>query len=157
MKPNTPNRWTRFVLICLCGLGPVLVSGCAAAPLSVVGAATSVGRAGMSTFRSGKLETVELVRFEPMCDAVDAAIAELSLNIRRSKMEDGRRYTVWTRDDNGSPVTIQVLRKTETMTRVRIDVGWFGSESTARLALRRVHAALVARGVLKIEELPGEP
>ena len=145
------NTTGKMLIIGLIGLIVVLQSGCAAIPAAALSSVTSAGQVGISAYKTGKLDAVEMVTMADMCWAVDQAVAELSMEVVRTDADEyGRIYNVWTRDANGDRIAFYVLRKSETMTRVRIAVGVFGSEATSRLVLRRINTALVERGALSL-------
>jgi hypothetical protein len=124
-----------------CGSG-----GCAG--LTLVGAASALGAAGSaldtgaSVYSNGKLDSAELASLEQLERAVRSAAGELGLSVMAEKaLGDGRRRLQLV-DRRHKVIDIWLDPRTPTLTRLRIDVGWFGSEPTARLILSRVRAYL---------------
>ena len=120
--------------------------GCAAVPLAAAGtlaglAATSVDT-GAGLYSLGKLDTAELATFDDLFAATRAAGAEMGFALSGRSTRPGGWAQLEYVDDRGARTTVTVQRRTATLTRCRIDVGVFGSETTARLFLRRLRAHL---------------
>ena len=136
-------------------LAPLLVAaalagagGCAPAALitagTVAGLAASALTTGADVYRSGKLDAVDMARFDDWVMAVRLASADLHLSIDDERLSTRvpERWQCRLRDERGSAIGVRVERRTETLCRCRIDVGLFGSEPTARLILARIRAHL---------------
>jgi hypothetical protein len=137
-----------LVLLIACCSG-----GCAG--MTLVGAASVVGVAGgaldtgTSVWSMGKLDSAELASLEQLEAAIHSAAVELGLVILSEKTRgDGRRRLAFI-DERHKVVDLWLDPRTPTLTRLRIDVGWFGSEPTARLILARTRYHL--------RQIRGEP
>jgi hypothetical protein len=127
----------------------LLVSGgCAAASVATVGSIAGIAASSISTgaeiYNLGKLDAVEMDRFEDCDTAVRLAVSDLQLSIIKDAFDprkSGRR-SFRLSDDLKETIDIRVQRRTERLTAIRIDVGLFGSEPTARLVLARIRAHL---------------
>src|SRR5207237_6838682 len=122
------------------------VGGCAALPLAAVGAALEATSSAVSTgndiYRLGKLDTAEMASPDDAVDAAHEAAAELSLRLRcaERKKHDVRRLTF--ADARCATLKVDVEPRTANLVRLRVNVGWFGDQSTARLFLARMRAHL---------------
>jgi len=116
--------------------------GCATAAVAsagtMVGLAASAVSTGADAYRLGKLDSADEARYAEWVAAVHAAAAELHLKLEKESDDGKGVYRCTLRDDRGSKIKLGVERRTETLCRTRIDVGWFGSEPTARLLLWRI-------------------
>ena len=115
--------------------------GCAAIPLAVLGTAAGIAATAVSTgadvYSLGKLDAAEMASFREVCNGVGAAADDLSLHLVSTKVKD-RRLIVRLADDQKATIDVTVEPRTARLTRLRIDVGLFGSEPTARLLLKRI-------------------
>jgi hypothetical protein len=131
------------ILVIMCGGG--LSCGCAAIPVATAGTLASIAATGVSTgsdlYKMGKLDTAELARVDEFVAAAHRAAYDLRL-ARTGYTTSPGITTIWFKDDRGANVKVIVERRTETLTRCRIDVGLYGSEVTARLFLARLRAHL---------------
>ena len=106
---------------------------------TVAGIAASAVSTGAEVYRLGKLDSADQVRFEELIAAMRAAADDLHLKLGNESRDDEKGQWRCTLDDeHGSRTKVTVQRRTETLCRMRIDVGWFGSEPTARLLLAQV-------------------
>jgi hypothetical protein len=120
--------------------------GCATASIAAVGTvagfASDAITTGSSVYRLGKLDSVDLATIDQMETAVRAMAKELKLSIiEEEKSEDGEWYFKL-KDDEDATIEITLHSRTEIMCKSRVNVGWFGSEPTARLILQRVRDRL---------------
>ena len=129
-----------FILLIAAG------GGCAAIPLATLGTVAGISTSAISTgrevFTLGKLDTTELAGYPETLVAARRAAAELCLRPKGpEKLKDFTAQLVFV-DDKGATVDVDVDRRTEMMVRIRVDVGLFGSEVTARLLLTRLRQYL---------------
>jgi hypothetical protein len=134
---------------CALVLAVVLLStsgGCAAVPLAAAGtlagiASSTVG-AGSDLYRAGKLDAADLAAFDAVAAAAEMAGEDMGFALKgRAPVPAGRLRLSYV-DDRGATITVTADRRTATLTHTRIDVGLFGSETTARLMLGRIRAHL---------------
>jgi hypothetical protein len=127
-----------------CILLALIASGCAEATIAGVGAFAGLAATGVSTgadvYRMGKLDAVDMVALDDQISAVHEAAAELKLRVESEELYDAGRWRATIADDRDSRFRIYLERRTANMCRTRIDVGMFGSESTARLFMARVRS-----------------
>jgi hypothetical protein len=124
----------------------VHVSGCAALPVATLGPMLGVASSAVSTgseiYQLGKLDTAEMASFEDAVLATRAAASDLGLKVKAKEQRKGDSLHFAFVDDKGAKVKVRLQRRTATLVRARVDVGWFGSETTARLYLSRIRAHL---------------
>jgi hypothetical protein len=117
--------------------------GCATATVAsagaMVGLAASAVSTGADVYRLGKLDAADEARFDDWITAVRAAADDLHLKVmKESRNNEKGEWRCTLADDRKAKIKVFVQRRTKTLCRTRIDVGWFGSEPTARLILARV-------------------
>jgi hypothetical protein len=137
------QTFCRFTLYLTCAATAALCAGgCTTAAVvsagTVAGIAASAVSTGAEVYRLGKLDSADEARFDEWIAAVQAAAADLHLDIERESDNGKGLYRCTLRDERRSKINVIVERRTETLCRTRIDVGWFGSEPTARLILARI-------------------
>jgi hypothetical protein len=126
-----------FCLILAC------LGGCAA-PLTMQGLSSGVPVAFNSAGR-GEGDSAWLARYDDVVQAIQNAGQKLSLNLR--EMTIGAEQSAFNYiDDRGSKLEILVERRTETVTWVGFNVGWFESKSIGRLMANQVGFELDEEG-----------
>jgi hypothetical protein len=127
----------------------IICSGCDAglslATLgSIAGAAGSAYTTGKAVFALGKLDSAEMATLDETAIAARAAAADLGLVFQRDckPQKDPTIVELPWSDDKEAKINIRIERRAPHLVRVRIDVGLFGSEVTARLVLTRLRAHL---------------
>ncbi len=137
--PNRSFTVLIFVLLLSC-------SGCALIPISAIGAVVGLGNSSVSQGREsffwGKLKTAEIARFDVARAAVKATANEMGLKAKGAEKLTRDRSEMAFVDSHGSQVGVRIDRETDAMVRMRIDVGWFGSEMVDRLFLLRLREYL---------------
>ncbi|MBL9167333.1 MAG: DUF3568 family protein [Verrucomicrobiales bacterium] len=116
------------------------VQGCAV--LLVGGAAAGVAY-GTIKYSNNTLETTHNVSLDRVWTAATAALKDLQLPVNSSK-KDGSAGVLQSKNAQGQPVTVQAIRKTDTVTDVRITVGTFDSAEN-RTKAQQIHDKLKAR------------
>lgn len=138
-------RFRTVATIILLGLIPLL-SGCAAASIGTAsvfaGLAATVVTTGADVYHLGKLDSVDMGHQDEMITAVRRAADELSLTIYAETWESDHVWYVQLKDDHDSKFGVTIDGRTNNMCRVRINVGIFGSEPTAKLFLIRLRENL---------------
>lgn len=118
----------------------VSVQGCAV--LLVGGAAAGVAY-GTVKYTNNTLETTHNVSLDPVWQAANSALKELQLPISSSK-KDASSGILQSKNAQGQPVTVQAIRKGDTITEVRITVGTFDS-SENRTKAQQIHDKLKSK------------
>jgi len=146
------NRSRVSRLICL-GAQAVLCivlvgagGGCEAIPLATIGTVAGISTSAVSTgreiFTLGKLDTAEIAGYPEALVAARQAAAELALEPKGPEKLKEWKAELEFLDEKGATVGVTVERRTEKLVRIRISVGLFGSEVTARLFLTRLRVFL---------------
>lgn len=137
-------------------LSPLLLSGCAALPLAALGTVAGITATAVSTgadvYSMGKLDSAELAQLHEVHDAIHHIAAEMGLSFVREDAEPGKFHFRYA-DSQEAITKITLDARTPELTRIRIDVGVFGSEPTARLMLKRIRVYL-AEPLLPEPSLP---
>jgi hypothetical protein len=124
----------------------VQAGGCAALPLATLGSLVGVGASAVSTgndiYQLGKLDTAQMASFDQAVAAAQCAAEDLCLSAKQVEHRDRGVRRLTFADDRGAGIKVDVEPRTPRLVRVRIDVGWFGSQQTARLYLARMRAHL---------------
>jgi hypothetical protein len=140
---------SRACLVSCVALVAPLAGGCAAVPVATLGTLLGVGAsavsAGNDVFQLGKLDTAEMAAFDRAVAAARRAADDLSMRHRNTDPRRGRAVRLTFEDARGAALSVRVEPRTATLVRIRIDVGWFGSETTARLFLERMRVHLPRR------------
>jgi hypothetical protein len=128
-------------------------SGCATLTLATLGTlAGSAGSAistGKEVYGLGKLDAAEMVRLDQAITATHQAADDLGLTFNpdpKAHQKDPSIVELPFADDKGAAVKVRIERRAERLVRIRVDVGWFGSEVTAHLFLTRMRAHLPKSG-----------
>src|SRR5665213_842876 len=118
-----------------------LLFAAAAALLAGGWAAVSTGH---DVYSLGKLDTAEVANIRAVIAAARDAADELGLlpDPKSKDKYDGCSAKVSFVDDKGAWLCVRVDRRTATLALIQIDVGFFGSQSTARLFLARMRRHL---------------
>jgi len=138
-----PAPWTSFATLLL-----FVCNGCALIPLATVGAVVDIAgtaaSAGPAVFKAGKLDTAFMADYAAAKSAVRVAAADLHLRILcdRSRNQRGDIWEFELEDDQKTNIEIIIERRTAMLCLCRVDVGYFGSEPTARLVMSRIEQHL---------------
>lgn len=128
-------------------------SGCATLTLATLGTIAGTAGSAISTGKEvyglGKLDAAEMARLDQTVAATHQAADDLGLQFKpdpKARPKDPSIVELPFTDDKGSHVKVTVERRAERLVRVRVDVGFFGSEVTARLFLARLRTRLPGDG-----------
>ena len=140
--PST-RTFIRLTLSLALGLAAACAAGgCTTAAVAsagtMVGLAASAASTGADVYRMGKLDAADEARYGEWKLAVRKAAADLHLRKVRDYDDGQGEWRCTLLDERNAKIKVIVQRRTATIVRTRIDVGWFGSEPTARLILARV-------------------
>jgi hypothetical protein len=128
---------------------PLLVTGCAALPLAAVGTVAGITATAVSTgadvYSMGKLDSAELATLDDVHGAVHQSAEEMGFELRREQAKPnvfGFEFI----DQRNSITKVTLEARTPRLMRIRINVGVFGNEPTARLMLKRIRTHLPNEG-----------
>lgn len=126
----------------LCFLLLIGDGGCVTASLAtlgtVLGFAGTAASTGAEVYNLGKLDFSVMATADDCHWAVLAAAADLQLHVCRDQQtnEDTREFDL--EDDRKGRILVRINRRAAMLCQCRVDVGWFGSEPTARLVMERI-------------------
>lgn len=146
-------RFTRFSkLLSLTVIGLVLaaVTGCAVClsplvlgPSAAVG--STAGEAGISRYENGKVKSFELARYEDVVEATRRAGAALSLKLKKES-GNAEQSTFYYVDDRNEQVKVTIEPRTDSLTHIQIDVGFFGSKGLALVMINQIVNEISSEG-----------
>jgi hypothetical protein len=135
-------------LIWLSAVGLLACGGCQLIPLATLGAVFDIaGTAvpiGTGVYSAGHLDTAFRADAGDCRRAVRQAAADLQLQIMHYRRISGdrQRWEFEIQDDLKSKMEITVERRSPMLCWCRVDVGLFGSESTAKLLAQLIQSHL---------------
>jgi len=111
-------------LICIVGcLSPIAIN--------TIGAAGSGTPVAFNILGGGKGESYWIARYDDVTAAALRAGDALSLEVREKKIEKDRTFIRFS-DTQDKKIDLTIDRRTDTMTSIMFDVGWFGSVAFGR-------------------------
>ncbi len=117
-------------LICNVGcLSPVV--------MSTIGAAGSGTPVAFNHLGGGKGESFWIARYDDVTAAALRAAEALSLEVKGKKVEKDRTFFRFS-DAKDKKIDLFVDRRTDTVTSILFDVGWFGSVAFGRLLANQI-------------------
>jgi hypothetical protein len=124
--------------------------GCAAcltpaclAPSATVG--SSAGEAGISRYENGRIKSYELAHYQDVVEATRRAGEALSLKLQKeaTNAEQSIFYYV---DDKNQKVKVTIEPRTDTLTHIDIDVGFFGPKGLALVVINQIVTEITREG-----------
>jgi hypothetical protein len=119
---------------CLIVLASLASAGCAAVPPAVL---LTAGLAAGPAYQRGTMTDTLAVPQDRVYDAAIAAMEELGLYIQRVRFDESSAFVLAT-DDRGVEVTIRLTRFTESVTYMRIRIGFLGNRTYSQRVLERI-------------------
>lgn len=111
--------------------------------LAMLGAAASAASTGSAVYKQGKLNASWLAPFDLVVAAGEAGFKDMGMTIEKSKGDKEKgAWTIVAVNSDNDKIKLTVDRKSPRLTQFQIDMGWFGSEPTARLLLKRMSVAI---------------
>jgi hypothetical protein len=85
----------------------------------------------------GEGEGFYIARYDDVIEATLRAAEALSLEVKEKKVEKGQaHFRLY--DARKDRIDVFIVRRSETMTSIKFDVGWFGSAALGRLTTRQI-------------------
>ena len=133
-------RGNRAVRIAAVGLGCLWVAmlwGCAVAATAGGDVAETMAEKTVAMVDIGKVESYQPVQIDEAIVTVRKVAAELNLKlIKEEKHPDQLKLSY--KDGRDLKIVVTVVRRTEKVTELHVDVGLFGVEGMARLVMRQI-------------------
>ena len=126
-----------FKLILVASFLPC-IAGCLP-PLAIqsIGTATSGAPVAFNHLGGGKGESYWIARYDDVTRATMETAKALSLKVKEKKIEKSHA-TLRFSDDTDKTIDVFIERRTDTMTSIVFDVGWFGSVAFGRLFANQI-------------------
>lgn len=125
----------RYLVNMFLSLALLINSGCAA---MLIGGGAAAG-VGTVAFIKGELRSTEQAALDQVWPAVISAMGELEFNvIQQTKDAVFAKLIARTSDDK--KVKIDLIKKSDTITEIKIRVGTFGDQSLSRMILDKIKA-----------------
>jgi hypothetical protein len=121
-------------------------AGCTLLTFSSLGSIAELGNSAVSVgsdkFYFGKLTTAENTDAKTALDAALAAGVDLGLTLKAPDTEKNGDINLAFLDEHHMQIGVEIDRRTAKMVRIKVDVGLFGNEVSARLFLARMRVHL---------------
>ena len=133
-------RLTALLIILICNVGCL-------SPLAInaVGSAGSAAPVASNNLGGGKGESFWIAQYDDVIEAVLQAGEVLSLELKEKKIEQDQASFRF-QDAKAERIDLLIERRTDTMTSILFDVGWFGSVAFGRLMFRQIISELDEAG-----------
>jgi len=127
-----------IILICNAGcLSPLAIS--------TVEGVGSTAPVASNRLGGGKGETFWIAQYHDVIAAVLQAGEVLALELQEERLEQDQAFFRF-RDTKAERIDLFIERRTESMTYIKFDVGWFGSVAFGRLMFRQIISELDEAG-----------
>lgn len=127
-----------IVLICNVGcLAPI--------PLTTMGTTGGGAAVSFNNEGGGQGESFWIAKYDDVIAAILRAGEALSLNLKEKRTENDQTFFRFY-DDKRERIDLFVERRTDTMTSIKFNVGWFGSVAFGRLFARQIIVELNKSG-----------
>jgi hypothetical protein len=102
-----------------------------------VGSAGSAAPVASNNLGGGEGESFWIAQYDDVIEAVLQAGEVLSLEVKEKKIEQDQAFFRFY-DTKAERIDLFIERRTDTMTSILFDVGWFGSVAFGRLMFRQI-------------------
>ena len=125
-------RPAALLMILICNVGCL-------SPLAIntVGTAGSAAPVASNNLGGGRGESFWLAQYRDVIKAILQTGENLSLELKQERIEQDQAFFRFL-DTAGERIDLVVERRTDTMTYILFDVGWFGSVAFGRLVFRQI-------------------
>jgi len=113
-------------------------AGCLS-PLAInaVGSAGSAAPVAANNLGGGKGESFWIAQYRDVIKAILQAGEDLSLELKEERIEQDHAFFRF-QDTKAERIDLRIERRTDTMTYILFDVGWFGSVAFGRIVFRQI-------------------
>ena len=109
--------------------------------LNSMGAASSTAPVAFNNLGGGKGESFWIAQYDDVIAATLRAAEALSLEVKGNKVEKDQAFFRFY-DAKTERIDLFIERRSDTMTSIKFDVGWFGSVAFGRLMARQIISEL---------------
>ena len=137
---NRDFRYKHILALTVVGLFAAVNSGCLPSMVisSAAGGAAPVAFEGSGW---GKAESYWIAKYDDVIAAALRAGKALSLEVKEKKV-DGNKAFFRFQDTGRHRIDLTIERRTDTLTSIHFDIGWFGSIAFGRVMARQIIAEL---------------
>ena len=122
----------------------LVANGCTSS--LIIGGVSSASSGATSVSGSGtKVESYQIADYKTVISATLQAAKTLALNVKKETIDIDQASFRFS-DNNDRTVDVTIEQRTETMTYIQVDSGWFGPLGMGRLLMRQILAELEASG-----------
>ena len=149
------NSFKHFILFFMLGVSMMINSGCVS-PFAIQaagGAASGAAPSSSENLGRGKGESYFIARYDDVVKAALRAGEVLSLEMQEKKVE-AQQASLQFVDGKDDKISLLIERRTDTMTSILFDVGWFGSIAFGRMMAKQVIAELDQAGAFLEDWMP---
>ncbi len=120
----------------------IVTSGCTST--LIVGGVSTASSGATSVSGSGtKVESYQIADYKTVISATLQAAETLALNVKKETIDIDQASFRFA-DNNDRTVDVTIEQRTETMTYIQVDSGWFGPLGMGRLLMRQILVELGA-------------
>ena len=134
-----------FKVILVAGFLPCMAACIPAVAIQSIGAAGSGAPVAFNHLGGGKGESYWIARYDDVTRATMETAQDLSLKVEEKNIEKSHA-TLRFSDDTDKTIDVFIERRTDTLTSVVFDVGWFGSVAFGRLFANQIIFELFESG-----------
>lgn len=113
--------------------------------ITTIGAAGSGAPVVVNHLGGGKGESYWIARYDDVTAAAMRAAKVLSLEVKEKRIENKRTFFRFS-DDEDNTIALSIERRTDTVTSILFDVGWFGSVAYGHLLVNQIESELMESG-----------
>ena len=149
------TSFKHFILFFMLGVFIMINGGCVS-PFVMQTAGGAAGGAAPSSSENlgrGKGESYFIARYDDVVEAALKAGEALSLEIKEKKVE-AQQASIQYVDGKADKINLLIERRTDTMTSILFDVGWFGSMAFSHMMARQITDELDQAGAFLEDWLP---
>lgn len=111
------------------------ISPCLLGPSATVG--TSAGQAGVSRYEAGKVRSFEVARYQDVVEATRRAGNALSFHLEKEVSDEDQTIFEYA-DGKDKKITVCIEHRTDSLTYIQVDVGFFGSKGLALVMINQI-------------------
>lgn len=132
---TAPRNALMLAVLCILWASTYGCTACMVSSAATVGAGAA--DAGVTHFDMGRVKRFEIARYEDVIEASRRATEDLSLDLKKEKLEENRASFSYL-DDKDQRIDLLIERRTETITYIKVDVGIFGPQGLGLLVLNQI-------------------
>lgn len=142
----TVQAGTRRRTACLIVLASLAFAGCAAVPPAML---LTAGLTAAPAYQRGTMTDTLVLPQDRVYDAAIAAVEDLALHLERVRFDESSAF-ILALDDRGVEVKIRLTRFTDTVTYVRVRIGFLGNRTYSQRVMERLrkHAGVTQPGAM---------